>query len=57
MMTRCFDLKMKGAMPSKRRVFTKLSGSTPMLGKCVAARPRKPPMDLTVCRKVGTLRS
>jgi hypothetical protein len=27
------------------------------VAKCVAARPRKPPIDRTVCRKVGTLRS
>src|SRR5262249_26594683 len=49
--------KWKGAMSLKGRVFTKLAGSTPVSAKCLAARSRKPPIDLTVCRKVGTLRS
>src|ERR1700704_6173937 len=44
-------------MSSKRRACTKSFGSAWVSAQCLAARSRKPPTALTVCRKVGTLRS
>jgi hypothetical protein len=49
--------KWNAAISGKRRRPTKSSGSVPVSVQWAAARSRKPPTALTVCRKVGTLRS